>query len=170
MYPLLHVVTYMTRIDYNALLTPPIAKACVVQGIERRTPVSGAESSNHGVGRYFFLFIEKFTDMFKLLFIFSLGFLYALVVSSQVNACISEFDLLLSTCSKWLYNDQFRPYIITVYYMYIAHFHITYFPNLIVLIDTKFMLPVSQQISNHASWEDLIVIFHVNPMCIYSFA
>ena len=30
-YPLLHVVTYMTRIDYNALLTPLIAKACVVQ-------------------------------------------------------------------------------------------------------------------------------------------
>ena len=89
--------------------------------------------------------------MFRLLFIFSLGFLYVIVVSSQVNACISEFDLLLSTCSKWLYNDQFRPYIITVYYMYIAHFHITYFPNLIVLIDTKFMLPVSQQISNHAS-------------------
>ena len=87
--------------------------------------------------------------MFRLLFIFSLGFLYVLVVSSQVNACISELDLLLSTCSKWLYNDQFRPYL--VYYMYIAHFDITYFPNLIVLIDTKFMLPVSQQISNQAS-------------------
>ena len=87
--------------------------------------------------------------MFRLLFIFLLGFLYVLVVSSQVNACISEFDLLLSTCSKWLYYDQFRPYL--VYYMYIAHFHITYFPNLTVLIDTKFMLPVSQQISNHAS-------------------
>ena len=75
-----------------------------------------------------------------------------LVVSSQVNACISEFDILLSTCSKWLYNDQFRSYIITVYYMYyIAHFHITYFPKLIVLTDTKFMLSVSQQISNHFS-------------------
>ena len=159
----------MTRIDYNALLTPLIAKAFVVQWIECRTPDSGAESSNHGVGRYFFSFIEKFTDrnMFRLLFIFSLGFLYVLVVSSQLNACISQFDLLLSTYSKWLYNDQFRPYLV---YMYIAYFHITYFPNLIVLIDTKFMLNVSQQISNHASWEDLTVIFHVNPMCIYPFA
>ena len=100
MYPLLHVVTYMTRINYNALLTPLIAKACVAQWIECRTPDSGAESSNHGVGRYFFLFIENLPNMFRLLFIFSLGFLYVLVVSSQVNACISEFDLLLSTYSK----------------------------------------------------------------------
>ena len=90
-----------------------------------------------------------------------------LFVSSQVNACISEFDLLLSTYSKWLYNDQFWPYLV---YMFMAHFHITHFPNLIILIVTKFMLHVSQQISNHASWEDLIVIFHVNPMCIYPFA
>ena len=37
--------------------------------------------------------------MFILLFIFSLGFLYVLVVSSQVNAFIAEFDLLLSTYS-----------------------------------------------------------------------
>ena len=62
MYPLLHVVTYMMRIDYNALLTPRIAKACVVQWIERWTLESGADGSNHGVGRYFFLFIEKFTE------------------------------------------------------------------------------------------------------------
>ena len=62
MYPLLHVVTYMTRIDYNALLKPRIAKACVVQWIERWTLESGADGSNHGVGRYFFLFIEKFTE------------------------------------------------------------------------------------------------------------
>ena len=54
MYQFIHVVTYMTRIDYNALLTPLIAKACVVQWIEGRTPDSGADSSNHGVGRYFF--------------------------------------------------------------------------------------------------------------------
>ena len=71
-----------------------------------------------------------------------------LFVSSQVNACISEFDLLLSTYSKWLYKDQFRPYLV---YMYMAHFHITHFPNLIILIVTKFMLHVSQQISNQAS-------------------
>ena len=60
MYPLLHVVTYMTRIDYNALLTPLIAKACVVQWIECRPPDSRAESSNHGVGRYFFIYREVY--------------------------------------------------------------------------------------------------------------
>ena len=72
MYPLLHVVTYMTRIDYNALLTPLIAKACVVQWLECRTPESGAESSNHGVGRYFFfLFIEKFTEYVQTFILYS---------------------------------------------------------------------------------------------------
>ena len=78
-----------------------------------------------------------------------------------------RFDLLLSTYSKCVYNDQFRSYSV---YMYIAHFHITHFPNLIILIVTKFMLHVSQQISNHASLEDLTVIFQVNPMCIYPLA
>ena len=100
MYPLLHVVTYMTRINYNAFLTPLIAKACVVQWIECRTPDSGADSSNHGIGRYFFYLLRSLPNMFRLLFIFSLGFLYVLFVSSKVNACISEFDLLLSTYSK----------------------------------------------------------------------
>ena len=60
MYPLLHVITYTTRIDYNALL-PLIAKACLVQWIECLTPDSGANGSNHGVADTFFLFIEKFT-------------------------------------------------------------------------------------------------------------
>ena len=59
MYPLLHVVTYMTRIDYKALLTPLFAKACVVQWIECRTPDSGADGSNHGVGRYFFFIYRE---------------------------------------------------------------------------------------------------------------
>ena len=45
---------YVTRIDYNAILTPLIAKACVVQWIECWTPDSWADGSNHGVGRYFF--------------------------------------------------------------------------------------------------------------------
>ena len=62
MYPLLHVVTYMTRIDYNALFTPPIAKACVVQWIACRPLDLGVEGSNHSDGRNFFLFIEKFTE------------------------------------------------------------------------------------------------------------
>ena len=167
MYPLLHVVTYMTRIDYKALLTPLFAKACVVQWIERRTPDSGADGSNHGVGRYFF-FIYREVYRISSDFIYILARLSLWVIlSSQVNACISEFDLLLSTYSKWLYTDQFRPYLV---YMYIAHFHITHFQNLIILIVTKLMLHVSQQISNHASWEDLTVLFHVNPMCIYPFA
>ena len=150
-YPLLHVVTYMMRIGYNAFFTPLTAKACVVQWIKRRHPESGADGSNHGLGRYFFLF----------------SFLYVFFVSSQENVCISEFGLLLNTYSKWLYNDQFRSYLV---YIYIAHFHITHFPNLIILVVTKFMLHVSHQISNHASWEDLTVIFHVNPMCIYPLA
>ena len=74
MYPLLLVVTYMTRIDYNALLTPLIAKACVVQWIECRTPNSRADGSNHGVGRYFFLFIEKFTEYVQT-FVYNLAWL-----------------------------------------------------------------------------------------------
>ena len=73
---------------------------------------------------------------------------YVFFVSSKENACISEFDLLLSIYSKWLYHDQFRSYLV---YMYIAHFHITHFPNLIILVVTKFTLHVSRQISNHAS-------------------
>ena len=67
-----------------------------------------------------FLFIEKFTEYLQT-FIYILARLSVWVIlSSQVNACISEFDLLLSTYSKWLYNDQFRPYLV---YMYVAHFH-----------------------------------------------
>ena len=115
----------------------------------------------------FYFYREVYRIFSGFLFIFSLSFLYVFFVSSQENACISEFDLLLSTYSKWLYNDQFRSYLVN---MYIAHFHITHFPNLIILVVTKFMLHVFQQISNHASWEDLTVIFHVKPMCIYPLA
>ena len=50
MYPLLHVVTYMTRIDYKALFT----KARMVQWIERRPPDLEADGSNHSDGRIFF--------------------------------------------------------------------------------------------------------------------
>ena len=57
MYPLLHVVTYMTRIDYNVPLTPRIAKACVVQWIECWTLESEADGSNHSVGRCFFFYL-----------------------------------------------------------------------------------------------------------------
>ena len=76
-----------------------------------------ADGSNHSVGSYFFIFIEKFTEYF-LLFIFSLSFLYVFFLSSQENACISEFDLLLSTYSKWLYNDQFRSYFSIYIHVY----------------------------------------------------
>ena len=143
----------MTRIGYNALFTPLIAKARVVQWIECRPPDSGADGSNRGVGRLFFLFIEKFTEyfllnIFRLLFIFSLSFLYVFFVSSQENACISEFDLLLSTYSKWLYNDQFRSYLVymIVYslFPYNSFSKLNSTPNLIILVVTKFMLHVSQ--------------------------
>ena len=79
--PIVYVVTDMTLIDYNALLTPLIAKACVVQWIERLTPDSGADSSNHGVGRYFFLFIEKFTEYVQ-------TFIYILARLSLCVICI----------------------------------------------------------------------------------
>ena len=62
MYPLLLVVTYMTRIDFNALLTPLIAKACVVQWIECRTPNQGPTVRITASADTFFLFIEKFTE------------------------------------------------------------------------------------------------------------
>ena len=48
----------------------------------------------------FFLFIEKFTEYLQT-FIYILARLsLCVILSSQVNACISEFDLLLSTYSK----------------------------------------------------------------------
>ena len=75
---LLQVVTYMKHIGYNALFTQLIAKACVVQWIECRPPDSGADGSNHGVGRYFFLFIEKFTEYFQ-------TFIYIL---AKLSSCI----------------------------------------------------------------------------------
>ena len=43
MNPLLHVVIYMTRVDYNALFTPLIAKVCVAQWIECRSPDLGVD-------------------------------------------------------------------------------------------------------------------------------
>ena len=55
-------------------------------------------------------------------------------------------------------------------YMYIAHFHITHFPNLIILVVTKFMLHVFQQIIEITPLEKTLVIYHVNPMCIYPLA
>ena len=71
----------MTRIDYNALFTPPIAKACVVQWIDCMPADLGADGSNHGDGRYFFLFIEKFTEYFQ-------TFIYILAKLSLCFLCI----------------------------------------------------------------------------------
>ena len=79
MYPLLHVVTYMTRIDYKALFTTLIAKACVVQWIERRPPELGADGSNHSYGRFFFREVYR---IFSDFYLFSLSFLYVFFVSS----------------------------------------------------------------------------------------
>ena len=81
MYPLLHVVTYMTRIDYNALLTPLIAKACVVQWIECRTPNSGPTVRVTVSADTFFLFIEKFTECVQ-------TFIYILARLSLCVICI----------------------------------------------------------------------------------
>ena len=86
-YPLLHVVTYLTRIGYNALFTTLIAKAYVVQWIECRPPDSGADGSNHGVGRYFFYIEQKqkyrgmFTEYFQ-------TFIYILAKLSLCIICI----------------------------------------------------------------------------------
>ena len=64
-------------------------KGVLVQWIECRTPDSGADGSNHGVGRYFFLFTEKFTEYFQT-FIYILARLSLCVIRiCQVNACIS---------------------------------------------------------------------------------
>ena len=79
MYPLLHVVTYMTRIDYKALLTPLFAKACVVQWIECRTPDSRGrrfESRRRQI-----LFLEKFTEYLQ-------TFIYILARLSLCVICI----------------------------------------------------------------------------------
>ena len=71
----------MTRIDYKALCTTLIAKACVVQWIERRPPDLEADGSNHTNGRIFFLFIEKFTEYFQ-------TFIYILAKLSLCVLCI----------------------------------------------------------------------------------
>ena len=68
-YPLLHVVTYMTRIGYNALFTPLTAKACVVHWLECRPPDSGADGSNHGVGRH--LLYKEVYRIFSDLYLYS---------------------------------------------------------------------------------------------------
>ena len=71
MYPLLHVVTYMTRIDFNALLTPLVAKACVVQGIACRTPVFRGREFESRRRQILFLFIEKFTECVSDFYLYS---------------------------------------------------------------------------------------------------
>ena len=55
------VVTYITRIGYNALFTPLIAKACVVQWIECRPPVSrGLRFESRRRQILFIIFIEVY--------------------------------------------------------------------------------------------------------------
>ena len=72
MYPLLHVVTYMTRVDYNALFTPLIAKACVVQWIECRPSVLGVDVTVRITAAVDILFIYRETNR-----IFSDFYLYS---------------------------------------------------------------------------------------------
>ena len=81
MYPLLHIITYMTRIDYNALLTPLIAKA--VRGSVDRVLDSGFRGRQFESRRrqILFLFIEKFTEYFQ-------TFIYILARLSLCVICI----------------------------------------------------------------------------------
>ena len=82
MYPLLHVVTYMTRVDYNALFSPLIAKACVVQWIECRPSDLGVDVTVRiTTTADTFLFIEKLTEYFQ-------TFIYILAKLSLCVLCI----------------------------------------------------------------------------------
>ena len=89
MYPLLHVVTYMTRVGYNALFTPRIAKACVVQWIECRPPDLGVDVTVRITATVdtFFLFIEKLTEYFQT-FIFILAKLSLCVLCIYSGKCM----------------------------------------------------------------------------------
>ena len=85
-YPLLHVVTYMTRIGYNALFTPLIAKACVVQwiesvGLQIQGPTVRITASADTFLFIEKLFIEKFTEYFQ-------TFIYILAKLSVCILCI----------------------------------------------------------------------------------
>ena len=81
MYPLLHVVTYMTRIDYNALLTPLIAKARVVQWIGCLDSGIRGRRFESRRRQILFLFIEKFTEYIQ-------TFIYILARLSLCAICI----------------------------------------------------------------------------------
>ena len=90
-----------------------------------------------------------------------------LFVSSRVNACISEFDLLLSTYSKWLCNDQFRSYLVYMYiygsfpYNSFSKFdHIDSYKVYATCIPTDIESRLLRRLQSS----------HVNPMCIYPFA
>ena len=58
---------YMTRVDYNALLTSLIAKTCLVQWIECQSPDLGVDVTVRitATADTFFLFIEKLTEYFQ---------------------------------------------------------------------------------------------------------
>ena len=162
MYPL--SVTYMTHIDYNALFTLLITMTCVVQWIECRTPDLGVDGSNHCDSRFFFSFIAKFPKYFQT-FIHILAKVY---LTNHINLCISAFDLLLRTYSKWLYNDQLRCYLLYIYtYIYSSFPHKSF--SKFDEIDSGEVDAISIDI------EPLLlrrptVIFHVNPMSIFSLA
>ena len=87
-YTLLHVVTYMTRIGYNALFIPLIAKAAWFSGYRVGLQIQGADGSNHDVGSYFFIFIEKFTEYFQAFIYIFAKLSLCIFVSSQEKACI----------------------------------------------------------------------------------
>ena len=73
--PLLHVVTYMTRIGYNALFTPLICKG--MRGSVDRASASRFRGRRfeHCGSRQILFFIYSLPNIFRLLLIFSLSFL-----------------------------------------------------------------------------------------------
>ena len=100
---------------YNTHFTTLITTACVVQWNECQLPHLGVAISPVRITTsefiLFFFFLD-FQNMYIFLFIFSLSFLYVFFLSDKVHSCISEFDLLLRTYTKWLYKEQFWCYLV----------------------------------------------------------
>ena len=119
---------------------------------------------------YNIFFKWNFPNIYILLFIFLLSFLYVFFFSDQVNPCISEFDPLLSTY-MYIQSDytrnSFGGYLVTSSFPYNWFFQIWSEGRLMV---TKYMLHVSQLISKLSSWENVTVKLHVNLMCIFPLA
>ena len=112
------ITMYMTRIDNNALFIPVITSARVVQWKNVGLLIWGSTVRITATAVNNFSFIVKFPEYFQTLFIFSLSFLYVLFLGRCMACRIlthTEFDLLLSTYSKRLNDNQFRCYLVCMY-------------------------------------------------------